>query len=252
MLSCSRMEHHDKDSGDLVWADEFDEAARPNTERWTNQTGGHGWGNDERQYYTRRPENARIEDGHLIVEARKESYENRAYTSARLHTDEAWTYGRIEVRAKMPRGRGTWAAVWMLPEEITYGERLWPKNGEIDIVEHVGHRPDLVHGGVHTAAYNHEDETKKSASFRLDDARSSFNVYGLRWTPRKIQMSVNGQVYFTYNKPPKAGVNQWPFDQNFYLLLNVAVGGRWGGVEGIDPDIWPQQMVVDYVRVYRL
>lgn len=249
LISCSSPSMTDfrPESGRLVWSDEFNEEGRPDSDQWSYRTGGHGWGNKELQHYTRRPENARVKNGHLIIQARKES---NAFTSARLRSVESWKYGRVEVRAKLPSGRGTWAAIWMLPEDITYGEKLWPRNGEIDIMEHVGHRPDLIHGGIHTAAYNHEDDTKKGESLRLGGARKSFNVYALEWTPAEIRILANDRVYFTYERPPSAPVAEWPFDQEFYLILNVAVGGRWGGVQGVAPDIWPQQMVVDYVRIY--
>jgi len=233
-----------------VWGDEFDGSGRPDSAKWTFETGGHGWGNDERQYYTDRRANARVEDGHLIIEARKEPYAQNDYTSARLNSAASWTYGRFEIRAQLPSGRGTWPAIWMLASQDTYGDQYWPDNGEIDIMEHVGHNPDVVHATVHTEAFNHMQATQRGDAITVDSARTAFNVYAVEWTPRMIQAFVNGQRYFVFEKPPDATYAEWPFDQDFHLLLNIAVGGTWGGAEGVDPAIWPQQMIIDYVRVY--
>lgn len=242
---------------ELVWADEFAYEGLPDSSKWTYEVGGHGWGNQELQYYTaRRMENARVEDGHLIIEARRDHWNGHVYTSARLNSKASWTYGRIEVRAKLPSGRGTWPAIWMLPDEQVYGEQYWPDNGEIDIMEHVGYAPDTVHASVHTAAYNHIDDTQRTASTVVPDARTAFNVYAVEWTPSEIRAYVNGDQYFTFTNErltdPEATYRQWPFDQNFHLVLNIAVGGTWGGAEGVDPSIWPQQLVIDYVRVYSM
>src|SRR4026208_2586222 len=150
----------------LVWSDEFDYNGLPDPKKWSYDVGGHGWGNKELQYYTeRRKENARVENGKLIIEARRDSWEGHEYTSARLVTKGKgdWTYGRFEVKAKLPSGRGTWPAIWMLPTERSYGESYWPDNGEIDIMEHVGYDPDVVHGSAHTKAYYHSINTQKTA-----------------------------------------------------------------------------------------
>ena len=239
----------------LVWSDEFETAGLPDPARWYYDTGGHGWGNNELQFYTeRRAENARIENGHLVVEARRERWQERDYTSARLNTRPGWTYGRIEVRAKLPSGRGTWPAIWMLPVEWTYGKGGWPDNGEIDIMEHVGFDPDVIHASVHTQAYNHVIGTQKSATVSIPGARDTFHVYSVEWTDREIRAFVDDRRYFTFanERPanPQADYRQWPFDKNFRVLLNVAVGGNWGGQRGVDESIWPQRMEVDYVRVY--
>ena len=162
----------------LVWSDEFDTAGLPDPAKWYYDTGGHGWGNNELQFYTeRRLENARVEGGRLIVEARRERWQERDYTSVRLNTRAGWTYGRIEVRAKLPSGRGTWPAIWMLPVDWTYGNRGWPDNGEIDIMEHVGFDPDVIHASIHTQAYNHVAGTQKTAKIGVPGARDSFHVF---------------------------------------------------------------------------
>ena len=241
----------------LVWSDEFDYTGLPDAKKWDYDVGGEGWGNKELQFYTAgRKENARVESGHLIIEARKESWEGREYTSARLVSRGKgdWTYGRFEVSAKLPSGSGTWPAIWMLPTGWTYGG--WPRSGEIDIMEHVGFDPDVVHASVHTLAYNHTLNTQKTAQIKVPTSRSGFNVYAVEWTPGEIRGFVNDQHYFTFRNErltnPAADYRQWPFDKPFHLLLNLAVGGTWGGQQGLDPSIWPQRLEIDYVRVYQL
>lgn len=241
----------------LVWADEFETAGLPDPDRWGYDVGGHGWGNDELQYYTEaRPENARVEGGRLIIEARREPLEGRSYTSARLVTKGRgdWQYVRVEARARLPSGRGTWPAIWMLPTDWRYGG--WPASGEIDIMEHVGHDPDVVHATVHTEAYNHVKGTQVGSSLVVPTAREEFHVYAIEWTPREIRAYIDDEHYFTFRnealEDASAGYREWPFDQPFHLVLNIAVGGGWGGAEGVDPDIWPQRMEVDFVRVYAM
>ncbi len=245
-------------SWQLVWTDEFDKVGIPDSTRWSYDVGGHGWGNQELQFYTSaRKENARVENGHLIIEARQENWENRDYTSARLVSKGKgdWTYGRFEVRAKLPTGRGTWPAIWMLPSQTSYGEGFWPDNGEIDVMEHVGFDPDVVHASVHTKAYHHSIGAQKTGKIHVPTSRSDFNVYAAEWTPAEMRWYVNDKHFFTFKNErltnPKADHRQWPFDKPFHLMLNIAVGGTWGGQKGVDESIWPQQMVVDYVRVYQ-
>ena len=238
----------------LVWSDEFDTAGLPDPAKWHYDTGGHGWGNNELQFYTeRRLENARVESGRLIVEARRERWQERDYTSARLNTRDGWTYGRIEVRAKLPSGRGTWPAIWMLPVDWTYGNRGWPDNGEIDIMEHVGFDPDVIHASIHTQAYNHVAGTQKTAKISVAGARDSFHVFVVEWTDREIRALVDDRPYFSFANErlttPQADYRHWPFDKSFRVLVNIAVGGNWGGQKGVDESIWPQRMEVDYVRV---
>ena len=143
----------------------------------------------------------------------------------------------------------------MLPTLKTYGDGGWPDNGEIDIMEHVGFDPDIVHSTIHTRAYHHSINTHKTGKMHLRTARTEFNVYAVEWTPEEIRAYVNEQHYFTFRNErltdPAADYKQWPFDRPFYLLLNIAVGGTWGGAQGIDRSIWPQRMEIDYVRVYR-
>jgi len=241
----------------LVWSDEFNRDGLPDATKWSYDVGGSGWGNQELQYYTEsRLKNARAEDGHLIIEAHKESLNGREYTSARLVTKGKgqWTYGRMEVRAKLPSGRGTWPAIWMLASQDSYGDSYWPDNGEIDIMEHVGYDPDVIHATVHTDAYNSIAGTQRTSTKRVPSARSGFNTYRIEWSESKITAFINDEPYFNFANErltdQDADYREWPFDKPFHLLLNIAVGGTWGGAQGVDESIWPQRMEIDYVRVY--
>ncbi|GAB4032577.1 glycoside hydrolase family 16 protein [Spirosoma gilvum] len=237
----------------LVWSDEFTEPGLPDSTKWSYEVGGNGWGNNELQYYTaRRPENARIEKDKLIIEARKEAWEGKSYTSARLVTKGKveWKHGRIEALAKLPAGRGTWPAVWMLGSDIS--KVGWPRSGEIDIMEHVGFDPGVVHGTIHTEAYNHGKKTQKGQQVAVKNVSTDFHLYAIEWTADKIDFFVDSQKYYTVEKAVLGKeVTQWPFEQPFFLILNMAVGGNWGGQKGVDESIWPQRMEVDYVRVYQ-
>ena len=240
----------------LVWSDEFSKAGLPDSTKWGYDKGrgcpqNCGWGNHELQYYTwNRSENARIENGNLIIEARKEKFEDCNYTSARLVTRNKgdWKYGRMEIRAKLPAGTGMWPAIWMLPTQWKYGG--WPTSGEIDIMENVGYWPDTVIGTVHTDAYNGMKGTQKTKGVQRKDISSAFHVYAIEWNADSIAFFVDNEKYHVFAND-KSGVAGWPFDQDFHLLLNVAVGGDWGGKFGVNDAIFPQQMQVDYVRVYQ-
>lgn len=240
----------------LVWSDEFDYTSLPDSTHWTYDLGDGcpevcGWGNNELQYYTRgRAENARVENGHLIIEAHREAWHGKAYTSARLvtRTKGDWRYGKIAVRARLPKGRGVWPAIWMLPVEWKYGG--WPNSGEIDIMEHVGYEPDSVFGTVHTKAYNTMNGKQAVQAHFLPDAASRFHEYTIEWTPERMIFMIDNHVYHTFVNRG-ADFATWPFNQRFYLLLNLAVGGNWGGKMGVDDSIWPQRLEVDYVRVYQ-
>jgi len=237
-----------------VWQDEFDGNGLPDATKWGYEVGGSGWGNNELQYYTKaEAKNARVENGKLIIEAHKERFNSNEYTSARLTTKKKgdWLYGKIVVRAKIPQGLGTWPAIWMLATDQTYGAAYWPDNGEIDIMEHVGFDPKRIHGNIHTKAYNHSIGTNKGNNLIIPTAISDFHDYIVEWTPTFIKISVDDKNYFTFQKDSNEW-QKWPFDKPFFLLLNTAVGGNWGGQKGIDNNIFPQRMEVDYVRVYAL
>jgi beta-glucanase (GH16 family) len=235
----------------LIWADEFNYTGLPDPEKWVYDVGGDGWGNNELQYYTKnREENARVEDGRLVIEARKESYSGSDYTSARLLTSGKgdWLYGRVEVRAKLPGGRGAWPAIWMLPTNWEYGG--WPASGEIDIMEYVGYDPNVVHFTVHTDAFNHSINTQVGTSAILDDPESNYYTYAIEWFPDRIDFFVDDELQFTFENQNKT-FSEWPFDKAFHLILNIAIGGDWGNVEGVDDTLFPKTMEVDYVRVYK-
>ena len=258
-LHCKQTKELTKTDYQLVWADEFDVEGLPNANKWSYDIGtacekpaGCGWGNKELQYYTdKRTENARVENGHLIIEAHKEPYqEDRTYTSARLTSKHKgdWTYGKMEIRAKLPTGRGTWPAIWMLYTNDTYGG--WPESGEIDIMEHVGYDQDTIFGTVHTKSYNGMIGTEKGRGIYNPQSEKQFQVYTIEWNEEKIDWFINDEKYHTFAND-KTDFKGWPFDHAFHLIMNLAVGGNWAGRHGVDESIWPQRMEVDYVRVYQ-
>jgi beta-glucanase (GH16 family) len=251
----------------LVWSDEFDKPGAPDPAKWSYETGFVR--NNEAQFYTSdRRENARVEDGMLVIEARKEQFKNPAfsptagagkrgrnrefadYTSASLTTlgKASWCYGRVEVRAKLPRGRGPWPAIWMLGTNIT--QVGWPACGEIDIMEFVGHDPGVINANIHTSKYNHVKKTGKGAKITVKDVSDAFHIYAIEWTPDRLDFFVDDRKYFTF-KNEGTGSDVWPYDKAQYLILNLAIGGAWGGAQGIDDSIFPQRYYIVYVRVYQ-
>jgi beta-glucanase (GH16 family) len=253
----------------LVWSDEFDTPGLPDPARWNYEYGFIR--NNEQQFYTRaRQENARVEEGMLVIEARKERMKNPAYqandakekkgrgrgpefaeyTSASLTTRglASWTYGRVEVRAKLPPARGTWPAIWMLGTNIS--KVGWPACGEIDIMEFVGFDPGVIHANIHTAKYNHVKRTGKGSSMKVPDACEAFNTYAVEWFPDRMDFFVNDTKYFSFANE-KTGEDVWPYDKAHYLILNLAIGGAWGGAKGIDTTAFPQRYEIDYVRIYQ-
>jgi beta-glucanase (GH16 family) len=240
---------HPSQKWNLVWSDEFNYTGLPDPSKWNYDVGGGGWGNHELEYYTKnQAENARVENGNLIIEARKEKFEGNNYTSARLVTKGKgdWQYGRIEVRAKLPKGLGTWPAIWMLGSTTPL---KWPDDGEIDIMEHVGYDPGIVHATIHCKKYNSMLNNHKTATIEVPDFANAFHVYSLEWNADSLCIYVDEKKYFTYVNE-RTGSAAWPYSQPMHLLLNIAVGGDWGGQKGIDDAILPQRMLVDYVRVY--
>jgi beta-glucanase (GH16 family) len=233
----------------LVWSDEFNYKGLPDTSKWTYDVGGHGWGNNELEYYTyRKLENARVENGKLIIEAKKGKIDSLHYTSARLLTrgKASWQYGKIEVRARIPQGRGSWPAIWMLAENM----KRWPDDGEVDIMEHVGFHQGYIHGSIHCEKYNHVIHTQKTDTVYVADCSSAFHVYSCEWNKDSIKIAVDGRVFFSFANEHK-GYGYWPFDNKMHLILNVAVGGNWGGQKGVDDGAFPMKMEVDYVRVFQ-
>ena len=250
----------------LVWTDEFNNPGLPDPAKWNYEEGFIR--NNEAQYYTRgRSENARVEDGMLIIEARKERFKNPGYdpsaqgdsrrsrefaefTSASLttHGKASWNHGRIEVRAKLPPGRGTWPAIWTLGTNIS--QVSWPACGEIDIMEFVGFDPGVIHANIHTKKYNHLQKNGKGSQIKIPGASQDFHVYAVEWDAKQMDFFVDDKKYFTYTNEG-SGQDAWPYDHDQYLILNLAIGGAWGGQKGIDESRFPQRYYIDYVRVYQ-
>ena len=234
----------------LVWEDNFDKPGLPDEKIWSYEVGYIR--NKEEQYYTeKRKENARIENGNLIIEARNDNWGNHKITSASIHTygKKSILYGRIEVCAKLPTGRGTWPAIWMLGNSHKEGMR-WPACGEVDIMENVGYEPDIIHANVHTKAYNHVMKTNKGNKITIEKPYDDFHVYAVEWFEDHMDFYVDDNLYFTYQNE-NTGNDVWPFDKPHYLILNLAIGGSWGGQKGVDESIFPQKYYIDYVKVYK-
>lgn len=255
--------------GELVWSDEFETDGAIDASKWTIDEWPARMVNDEDQSYTARAKNLRVEDGHLVIEAHKEDHGNAAYTSGRIHSQGKgdFLYGRFEARAMLPRGKGTWAAIWMLPSDpfryattCSEGDTwqgsetcdAWPNSGEMDFLEHVGYEMGHVHGTVHNRAYYWINWEQRKGRILLDAPDQDWHVYALEWSPEKVEVFVDDTLYFTYVNE-NDGWESWPYDHPFHLVLNLAVGGMWGRAGGgIDDEIFPQRMLVDYVRIYRL
>jgi beta-glucanase (GH16 family) len=227
----------------LIWQDEFD-GLRIDTSKWTHEVNDWGGGNEELQYYTDRPENAYVENGILVIAARKESYRERNYTSARLNTRYKgdWKYGRFDVRAKLPKGWGMWPAIWMLPTDNRYG--AWHAGGEIDIAEVLGREPSELHGAVHFGSPTPQNRPSNTGTFRLrkGDFSEQFHVFSVEWEPYVIRWYLDNKLYHT------AKVSQ-PMDERYHLLLNLAIGGKWPGNPKVNT-AFPTYFLVDYVRIY--
>ncbi len=240
--------NQDDDFTELVWQDEFDTDGAPDVEKWNYDIGkgNNGWGNNESQYYTDRSENVTVSDGTLKITAKKESYEGAEYTSARMKTQDKYdfTYGRVDVKAKLAGGGGTWPAIWMLGSNIsTVG---WPKCGEMDIMEYVGNNPGTVQSAIHTPSSSGNTVNVKSSP--ITNETSEFHVYSVIWSGDQISFLIDDERFYTY-KPETLDQSTWPFDASQFLILNVAMGGNLGG--SIDPDFSESVMEIDYVRVYQ-
>ncbi|MCD8031433.1 MAG: glycoside hydrolase family 16 protein [Bacteroides sp.] len=239
----------------MVWHEEFDtprlfggRPALPDTNRWYYETGNHGWGNNELQNYIPGVEGTdtcvMVSDGTLKIILKKKENE---VISARINSKESWKYGYFEGRMKLPRGKGTWPAFWMMPEE----GHTWPDDGEIDIMEEVGYRPNWVVSTIHCKAYYHSIGTQKTGEKYIPAAQDDFHVYSVEWTEDYIHGYVDGERYFTFENDKQGNKDTWPFDTPFYLKLNLAWGGDWGGVEGVDESSLPAIFEIDYIRVFQ-
>jgi beta-glucanase (GH16 family) len=235
----------------MVWSDEFNYSGLPDSTKWGYDVGGDGWGNNEAQFYTKADiNNAVVNNGFLSIIARKEKHENKEYTSTRMITKgkKDWSFGRVDIKAKLPKGRGIWPAGWMLGSNInTVG---WPQCGEVDILEHVGYDPDTIVGSIHSTAYNHKIGTQKTKRIFIKNPYTEFHIYGCEWNTEKLTFLLDGVPYLTVQNEHKDD-KEYPFNNPMYILLNVAVGGNWGGTKGIDESIFPVRMEVDYVRVFQ-
>ena len=236
----------------LVWNDEFDclkgQVIMPHTDKWFYEAGNHGWGNNELQNYIPGAYGtetcAIISDGTFKIIAKKKEGQ---VLSIRINTRESWKYGYFEARLKLPQGKGTWPAFWMLPQDF----KNWPADGEIDIMEEVGYRPNWVSSAIHCNAYNHAIKTEKTGEQLVVTAQSDFHVYALEWTEDYIRGFVDGKSHFEFSNDKHGNKDTWPFDVPFYLKLNLAWGGNWSGAQGVDESILPATYEIDYVRVYQ-
>lgn len=242
----------------LTWSDEFNgpDGSAIDSSKWVQEVGGGGWGNDELEYYTTRPQNSFIQDGNLVIKAIEEKYTgsdkvSRNYTSARLKTQGKFSqmYGRFEARIKIPRGQGIWPAFWMLGDDIDKVQ--WPTSGEIDIMENIGKEPNMVHGTIHGPGYNGAGGISATLATAVDQKfADDFHVYAVEWEPKEIRFYVDEFLYATRTPADLPKGAKWVFDHPFFIILNVAVGGGWPG----NPDstsVFPQTMLVDYVRAYK-
>ena len=230
----------------LVWTDEFTDNGSPNSSKWTYDIGNNGWGNNEVQFYTDRTQNAVARDGILSITARKENYNGSNYTSSRLKTQGKYffTYGKVEVRAKLPASAGTWPAIWMLG--ANFPSVGWPACGEIDIMEQKGWDKGRISSALHNPSSS--GNTINVAETEVSDSTSEFHIYTMNWTEQSIDFSVDGEIFYTYNPDNKTSQN-WPYTAPQFIILNVAMGGSLGG--NIPNGFSESRMEIDYVRVYR-
>lgn len=233
----------------LVWKDEFNTSKHSlPSHQWWYETGDKGWGNHELENYVKAVNGndtcALVSDGTLKIVARPSSGK---VCSVRMNTNKSWKYGYFEAKMKLPGGLGTWPAFWMMPKN----NKSWPHDGEIDIMEEVGLNPNNIHCTIHCGAYNHVLGTQKGTAKLIPDAEQAFHVYAVEWTPDYIKGFIDGELYFSFDNDHTGNHETWPFDAPFYLKLNLAWGGDWGGSKGVDLSALPATFVIDYVRVYQ-
>lgn len=237
----------------LVFADEFDVDGAPDPDVWAFDigTGQNGWGNNELQFYTDRPENIVVQNGYLIITARKEQFQGSGYTSARIKTQNLFSqkYGRFEARIKLPFGRGMWPAFWMLGSN--FEQVGWPQCGEIDIMEYLGNKPTEVFGTLHGPGFSGGESIGKKYILPKGRFDTEFHVFGIEWTEKHVNWYVDDVLYSQITrKDIEDEGGEWVFDNDFFMLLNLAVGGNLPGSPNADT-MFPQRMIVDYVRVYQ-
>lgn len=234
----------------LAWSDEFDTGISPAASKWTYDLGSGGWGNNELQTYTSNQENIKVTNGQLTIQALYNA-KKKKYTSARIKTlgNFGWQYGRVDIRAQLPTGIGSWPAIWMLPTGAKYGS-AYLANGEVDIMEEVGADQNEIVGSAHSLSYNPSLGTTRHGVYYVTGANTAFHIYTLEWSPDYLSYQVDG-VEFKRVVNDHTGYQSWPYDQPFYLIINLAVGGSWGGYKGVDKTSLPWQFKIDYVRVYQ-
>jgi beta-glucanase (GH16 family) len=238
----------------LVWNDEFDYTGKPDPTKWSYDIGARKWGNGETQFYTDGA-NVEVKNGLMTLIGKVENYQDSPYTSCRMTTygKREFQYGRIEVRAKVPTAKGSWPAIWMLPTEIKERKNPWPKCGEIDIMEHVTHLMDTFHVSLHSELYNHSIKTQRTFLKKIENFSKEFHTFGMDWTKDAIEFFLDGNSYAKFDRNQKGfetGHAGWPFDKPYYLILNIAIGGTWGGA--VDPSQYPCEMPVEFVRYYEI
>ena len=241
----------DKNAMKLIYSDEFEGSGDIDNSRWTREVHEAGWTNEEAQSYTDRIENSYLEDGKLVIKAMKETYGNGQYTSARLISKESFLYGKFDIVAKLPTGEGTWPAIWMMPADNLYGE--WPKSGEIDIMENVGKEPEWIHGSLHSEKYNFKNGNQVTKKVSIPTNYSEYHTYSVIWTPEYIEFLVDEVPYLKHSYDEVAEPSRWeayPYDKHYNILLNLAIGGNWGGE--IDDSIIPAYFYIDSIKVYDL
>lgn len=245
----------DSEKWKLVWSDEFNYSGLPDSAKWNFEIGGHGWGNNEKQFYLEKSlDNSFVKEGLLYVVALRKDFKNSKYTSSKLTTYKRFSvkYGKIEVMAKLPKGKGTWPAIWMLPESIQTKSEPWPLCGEIDIMEHVGKNPGSIHTSLHSELYNHVKGTQITHFDKFQDVFDTFHKYAIEWSDESIRFLIDDKLFFESLKGQDGRISTnegWPFDKPYYLILNLAIGGNWGGE--VDDAIFPVEMQIDYVRIYK-
>ena len=237
---------------ECVWKDDFDNSLELDQSKWEFSVGGSGWGNGELQYYTKnRKENVSIRESQLVIRSMYEEYGHNSFTSAKIISKQAWKYGKIKVKAKLPLAKGTWPAIWMLP--VSYDGTNWPNCGEIDICEHFGHTVGEFLFSLHSYDYNFYKNNKFHSSVVLKDIVNEFNIFEIEWDENAILFKINNETHYKAYKCEYKNKSrkEWPFDVEFKLIINLAVGGNEAGRYGIDIEKWPQEFVIDYVHVYQ-
>ena len=237
----------------LVWHDEFNESSELNAEHWTHEVQKKGWVNNEEQNYVNGAYNGKrvteLSDGKLRIHCFKsgsEIYSGRVYA----HVDKGWQYGYIEARIMLPKGKGTWPAFWMMPVTVDWTNEGWPKCGEIDIMEEVGTVPNEVSSSLHAEGHNHTNNTQVTQAKKISKAEGEFHTYAIKWTEENITTYVDGEPLLSYDNDGK-GITNWPYSKPYYIILNLAWGGSWGGMNGTDETALPVSYVIDYVRVFQ-